>query len=186
MSSHRQKLQQTIVCIVATLVVCACIGIWSAAAAEPARAVVDRLDSALLTTMKQGDALGFEGRYARLAPEVDDVFDLRTMARRAQGRRWQSLDAHERRDRLARYRHGVIAAYAQGFDDHHGQRFDVTRVKNLDGARREVSTAIVASNGERRPIRYILANRGGDWRIVDMHSPEGRGPAALRGVARKA
>src|SRR5215475_14456737 len=45
----------------------------------------------LLTTMKNGRSLGQSGRYARLAPVVDRVFDVASMTRLAIGSSWASL-----------------------------------------------------------------------------------------------
>ena len=172
MSSYRQKLRQTVVCVVATLVVFGCIGIWAAAAAHPARAVIDRFDSALLTTMKQGEALGFSGRYDKLAANVDEVFDLRRMAREAAGGAWAGLSAQQRSAHIARFRHDLIRSFAHQFDEHDGERFEVTAVSNKAARQREVSTALVARDGERLPIRYRLANNNGQWRIVDVVAPD--------------
>ena len=50
-----QGLKQTVICVVATLVICACIGVWTVAAAEPARATVERVNSRVLIVMKQAE-----------------------------------------------------------------------------------------------------------------------------------
>lgn len=187
MSAVPHTLLQTIVCVVATLVVCACLAIWSAAAAEPARAVIERLDSTLLTNMKEGGELGFAGRYEKLAPRVDDDFDLRAVARRRLGAQWPRLDGPQQQAYLARLRQATIASYAQRFDRHQGERFAITATHDLSPARRRVDTVIVDNQGRRQPISYRLANRNGKWRIVNVigtdsgfAGPSGNEAAVLR------
>src|SRR5208282_498513 len=52
---------------------------------------VRSLYDTLLSTMKDGRTLGQSGRYARLAPVVDRLFDVPSMARLAVGPSWQTL-----------------------------------------------------------------------------------------------
>ncbi|GAB3675065.1 ABC transporter substrate-binding protein [Salinisphaera aquimarina] len=160
--------RQTMVCVVATLVIFACIGVWTAAAAEPARAVIDRLDSQLLTTMQGADDLGFDGRYRKLAPIIDDTFDLPRIAKLALGGEWKTLDAAQQKAYVAKFRKDTIATYASRFDGYDGQKFEVTGASDAAGGRRQVKTDIVEKNGKRTPISYVLANEGGQWRIINV------------------
>ncbi|MES1924634.1 ABC transporter substrate-binding protein [Salinisphaera sp. T31B1] len=168
MPQLRETIRQTLVCVVATLAIVGCIGIWSAAAAEPARAVVERLDGHLLTTMKQADALGFAGRYKKLRPVIDDSFDLPRIARLALGSEWSALDATQQAAYVAKFRQDTIATYASRFDGYDGQRFEVVDARDVAGGRRQVDTAIVSADGKRTPINYVLARTDGEWRIVNV------------------
>ena len=68
-------------------------------------------------------------------------------------------------DQFGRY---LIRAYARRFDRDGGRHFEITGARDVDRGRRQVEVALVGDDGERTPIRYVLANRGGDWRIVDI------------------
>lgn len=168
MNTLRQSARQTLTCVVATLAIFACIGIWSAAAAEPARAVIDDLDSQLLTTMQQADELGFAGRYKKLAPTIDNSFDLARIAKLALGSEWSTLSAEQQKSYVAKFRKDTIATYASRFDGYDGQKFEVTGAADVAGGRRQVKTDIVATDGKRTPINYVLANEDGNWRIVNV------------------
>ena len=56
-----------------------------AAAAAP-REPIEVLTDELSEVMRNADALGFQGRYERLAPVLTQTFDFGTMARIAAGR----------------------------------------------------------------------------------------------------
>ncbi|ROO23750.1 ABC transporter substrate-binding protein [Salinisphaera orenii] len=163
-----QGLKQTVICVVATLVICACIGVWTVAAAEPARATVERVNSRVLIVMKQAEELGFAGRYRELASTIEDNFDIERLARRTLGKQWRALDAAQQATWVDQFGRYLIRAYAQRFDRDGGRHFEITGARDVDRGRRQVEVALVGDDDERTPIRYVLANRGGDWRIVDI------------------
>jgi hypothetical protein len=65
----------------------------TAALAENPEDSVRGFYDTLLTTMKNGPTLGQSGRYARLAPVVDRVFDVPSMTRLAIGPTWAALSS---------------------------------------------------------------------------------------------
>ncbi|MGN8157931.1 ABC transporter substrate-binding protein [Salinisphaera sp. RV14] len=153
--------------LVATGVIFACVSVWTAAAAEPARSVVENLDSQLVATMKQGKQLGFAGRYKKLAPVIDHSFDLDRIAKLALGNKWSRLSPEQQKQYQHMFREDTLATYASRFDSYSGQTFKIKGVKNAPGGRRQVDTVIV-SGGDRIPINYVLDNEGGDWKIVNV------------------
>lgn len=168
MKKLRHSTRQTLACVVATLVIFGCIGVWSAAAAEPARAVVENLDSQLVTTMKQAEDLGFAGRYDKLAPTIDSSFDLERIAKLALGSEWDTLSAAQQKAYTAKFRKDTIATYATRFDGYDGQTFEVTGAVDAAGGRRQITTDIVGKDGKRTPINYVLAEADGSWRIINV------------------
>ena len=67
------------------------LGESAAALALDPQANVRGFYDTLLSTMKNGPMLGQSGRYARLAPVVDRVFDVSSMTRLAIGTTWATL-----------------------------------------------------------------------------------------------
>ncbi|RJS93956.1 ABC transporter substrate-binding protein [Salinisphaera sp. Q1T1-3] len=151
----------------AAVVICASVGVWTAAAAAPARNVVDTLDNTLIATMKQGQDLGFEGRYKKLAPVIDESFDLNRIAKLALGSSWSKLSAAQQKQYQAMFRKDTIATYATRFDSYSDQSFKIKSTGDAPGGRSQVNTVIV-SNGKEIPINYVLDNDGGQWKIVNV------------------
>lgn len=151
----------------ATLILCASAGVWAAAAAAPAQSVVDNLDNTLIATMKQGQDLGFAGRYKKLAPVIDESFDLNRIAKLALGDSWSKLSPTQQTEYQSMFRKDTIATYASRFDSFSGQAFKIEKTGDAPGGRAQVNTVIV-SEGKEIPINYVLDNSGGQWKIVNV------------------
>jgi phospholipid transport system substrate-binding protein len=86
--------------------------------------VVDRLHDALLAVLKESAELGYEQRFARLAPVVDATFDLPFMAEKAVGRQWRTLAPADRTRWLECFARFTAANYAGRFVGYTGQTFE--------------------------------------------------------------
>jgi phospholipid transport system substrate-binding protein len=124
--------------------------------------------AALLTTMKDGRTLGQSGRYARLAPVVDRVFDVPSMTRLAVGSSWATLPPAQQQRLMEAFRHYIAATYADRFDSYSGEQLQVTgeRPYNADII---VETKIVKSNGETTTLNYLMRQNGGSWQMSDVY-----------------
>jgi len=123
---------------------------------------------ALLMTMRNGPSLGQSGRYARLAPVVDRVFDVPSMTRLAIGPSWATLSPAQQQQLVEAFRHYVAATYADRFDSYSGQQLQVTgeRPYNADVI---VQTKIVKSDGDTTTLDYLMRQNQGSWQISDVY-----------------
>jgi phospholipid transport system substrate-binding protein len=114
----------------------------------------------LLMTMRNGPTLGQSGRYARLAPVVDRVFDVSAMTRLAIGPTWATLPPARQQQLIDAFRHFVAATYADRFDSYLGQQLQGTgeRPHNADVI---VQTKIVKSDGDTTTLDYLDASESG-------------------------
>ncbi len=122
----------------------------------------------LLTTMKEGRTLGQSGRYGRLAPVIDRVFDVPSMTRLAIGPSWATLSPAQQQQLTEAFRHYIAATYADRFDSYSGQQLQVTgeRPYNADVI---VQTRIVKSDGETTTLNYLMRENQGSWQISDVY-----------------
>ena len=122
----------------------------------------------LMNTMKNGRSLGQSGRYARLAPVVDRIFDVPSMTRLTIGVSWATLPPAQRQQLTAAFRHYIAATYADRFDSYSGEQLQVTgeRPYNADVI---VETKIVKSNGESTTLNYLMRQNQGSWQISDVY-----------------
>ena len=119
------------------------------ASAGEATEVVARLQSALLSTMKDADRLGFEGRYRLLEPVVVDTHDLPFIARIALGRHWRTLNEEQRAMMISTFQRLSIASYAGRFDTYTGKKFKIGEEKPLPrGQGRMVESRMIKPDGE--------------------------------------
>ena len=121
----------------------------------------------LLTTMRNGPTLGQSGRYARLAPVVDQTFDVPSMTRLAVGPAWETLPPAQQQQLVDAFRHYIAATYADRFDSYSGQQLQVTgqRPYNADVI---VQTQIVKSDGDTTALDYLMRQNQGSWQISDV------------------
>jgi phospholipid transport system substrate-binding protein len=150
-----------------SLILCMFARSTAALAANPQDSVRGFYDT-LLTTMKNGPTLGQSGRYARLAPVVDRVFDVPSMTRLAIGPSWATLSPAQQQQLVEAFRHYVAATYADRFDSYSGQQLQVTgeRPYNADVI---VQTKIVKSDGDTTTLDYLMHENQGSWQISDVY-----------------
>ena len=96
----------------------------------------------LLITMKAGATLGQIGRYARLAPVIDRLFDVPAMARLAVGPSWETLSPTQQQQVTEAFEHYITATYADRFDNYSGEQLQVIGEQPY-GAQVIVQTKIV-------------------------------------------
>ena len=155
----------------------AAIAICLALAAPSPRAIamgaggsetVRSLYDTLLATMRNGPALGAQGRYAQIAPVVRRVFDIPFMTRLAVGPEWAGLSEPQRQQVSQAFERYIAAIYAERFDSYSGERLQVTGEQPSAGGTM-ITSQITKSNGEPVHINYLMRQNGGIWQIADVY-----------------
>ena len=139
-----------------------------AAAADPAAAKIEAFDASLIETMKAGPALGAKGRYRKLAPAVEEAFDLPVMTRFAVGPTWATMSEADRQALVKAFTRLSIASYAHNFDRFGGERFDVDPKVATRGPDKIVEAHLVAG-GRTVNLTYRMRQSAGGWKIVDVY-----------------
>ncbi len=137
--------------------------------AATARAVVERLQDALLEAMKTGS---YGARYALLDPVVRETHDLGKIARVALGRSvWKTLSEAERARYLALFAKMSVASYARAFKGYSGERFEIVSVQPVRKNGMFVRTRLHKADGGVVQLDYhLIRQRDGRWRIVNVVS----------------
>src|SRR5689334_779799 len=138
-------------------------------AAEPA-AIVQSLYDALLATMKDGEKLGFDGRYQKLEPVIHQVFDIATMCKIAMGGYWTTLTTDKKNAVLVAFDKYSVSTYASRFKADKGIKFQVGGTKAVPNDRKMVETTILKSDGEPVQINYLFRKQAdGVWQVIDVY-----------------
>src|SRR5260221_2234630 len=119
--------------------------------------------------MLEGQRLGGEGRYRKLAPVVDRAFNLTLMTEVAVGPGWSTVTPDKQRRLIEACRRFTIASYVSHFDDYDGERFEVTPTAQPAPTGVVVRTRLVTRD---KPIAldYVMREADGTWRIVDVYA----------------
>ncbi len=136
--------------------------------AQPATDVVENLHKTLLLVMKEGNQLGYQGRYDRLAPVITACFDMPFIAKIVLGRFWETFDSEQRSKFVETFSKLSIATYAANFDTYSGEQFKVISEKEVSGGRIQVQTRLIKSDGEPVQLDYLLHRVGSQWRIINV------------------
>jgi phospholipid transport system substrate-binding protein len=140
------------------------MGTGGSGGSETVRSLYDTL----LTTMRNGPALGARGRYAQIAPVVRRVFDIPLMTRLAVGPEWAGLNDGQRQQVAQAFERYIAAIYAERFDSYSGERLQVTGEQPSAGGT-IITSQIIKSTGEPVHINYLMRQNGGIWQIADVY-----------------
>ena len=141
----------------------------AAPAQTTATQVVENFYAQLLDTMKQGDKLGFSGRFKKLEPVVKDAFDLPLMSRFAVGPPWSQAQPDEQQRIIAAFSKFTVANYTNRFTKFDGEKFDVLGEKQASNGGMIVETRLTPKGGEAVTLNYLVrADSKGQLRIVDV------------------
>jgi phospholipid transport system substrate-binding protein len=79
----------------------------------------------LTDTMKQGDALGYDGRYQKLEAAVDKAFSAENMTRVSYGTQWVKVPSDQQEKLTRAFHNFTVANYASQFKKFDGEVFTV-------------------------------------------------------------
>lgn len=136
---------------------------------SPAVRVVEGLHATMLETLQGAEDLGYEGRYAKLAPAIEAAFDLPFMAEKSVGSHWRKLSEEERADWVDLFERNMVASYASRLDEFRGQQFE--SLGSEPGAHDTITvrTKIVDPGNPEVPLTYRLRETEAGWRIIDIY-----------------
>jgi phospholipid transport system substrate-binding protein len=141
------------------------------AAPQPVTAqnVVAQFHAILVNVMKEGENLGYEGRYQWLVPAVTETFNLPFMAEIAAGIYWAKATDEERKRYVEVFSKMSTATYAARFDGFSGETFDILGTDQEGQSSVVVRSKITASDGVHTEISYLMRQFGGGWKVVDVY-----------------
>ncbi len=154
----------------------------SAAAQAPQnpRAIIESLHDTLIQVMKEGPALGPQGRYKKLGPTLEQTFSFATMMQVSVGPDWKQASPAQQEELARAFSRMSTSTYAANFKSHSGEKFETVGEKPGPQDTVIVATRIRKSNGEPVDIDYVLKKIGNDWRVIDVVVDRGISELALR------
>ena len=131
-------------------------------------AVIESLHQSLIETMKDAQRLGIDGRYKQLQPILERSFDFERMIAIAAGSYWANADEAQRQRLLDAFTKLSITTYAARFNGFSGESFETLGQRQGPRDSALVDTRLNRSDGPPVPITYVMSERDGEWRIVDV------------------
>ena len=146
-------------------------GVVSPAAGQEATpiTVVEKFQSGLLQTMKEGAALGLRGRYLLFKPIVENAFAMPLMLRRVAGDYWNNATAEQKLRLVVAFHRMSASTLATFFDAYDGEQFRVLGQRAGPGKGQiYVDTHIVLTNDPPVKISYLAVHIGARWWLIDV------------------
>jgi len=141
--------------------------------------VVEKLHTTLLAVMKDGDKIGYPGRYDQLTPVIKSSFDMPFISKTVLGKYWETFNNEQRSRFVETFTQLSIATYAANFDSYSGEHFKMIPEKEVTGGRILVQSQLIKSDGGQVQLDYLLHRTGSQWRIVNIIA-EGVSDLALK------
>jgi len=136
---------------------------------DPAAAkVVEKLHAELLGVMKQANALGYKGRYQRLAPVVNSSYDFPFISKLVVGRYWSAFSPEQKEQFVNTFTKLSIATYANQFAGYSGEHFKTISAEESAKGRLLIKTVLIKSNGEEVELDYMLHQKELQWQIINV------------------
>jgi phospholipid transport system substrate-binding protein len=130
---------------------------------------VQRLDNALIEVMQNGEALKFQGRYDKLAPVLNAVFDVPAMTRIAVGPMWNDASEGDKQEMVETFGRYMTTMYASRFKGFAGETFEIADSKQRDGGRVLVITKLNRQGKEPVELSYLMKGEGDNWHVTDVY-----------------
>jgi phospholipid transport system substrate-binding protein len=152
---------------------------YPSASDQGAIEVIERLHTTLLAVMKEGDQIGYQGRYDRLAPVIKTSFDMPFISKTVLGKYWETFNNEQRSRFVEAFTKMSIATYAANFDRYSGERFKMVSEKEVSGGRILVQSQLIKSDGGKIQLDYLVHRTSSQWRIINIIA-EGVSDLALK------
>jgi len=136
--------------------------------ADSPEEVIRNLQSTLLQSMREGEALGFQGRYDLLAPIVGQSHHFEFIIRTVLGTHWTELDPSQQKEIADIFSQLSIATYASQFKAYDGEQFEILENRPFPQNHIEVRTHLIKADKSTIDLRYLMRQEETGWRIVNI------------------
>lgn len=135
---------------------------------EAARGVIERLQDRLGEVSARADELTVDERYRELEPVVRHTHDLPYVARLTVRSQWKDFTEAERERFLTAFSRSSILSYAERFTGLAENAFRIERAVPTEDGRVIVDAKLAVADRDDVSFRYVLHERDGRWRIVNI------------------
>ena len=149
-------------------------------AEETATKVVERLNAVIREVLPKAQELGYEGRFQRLKPALEQAFDGEFMAEKSLGKHWKELKDEQKKAWVDAFRDFMVATYAANLDKDTGQRFELIGEEKAEHDTTLVKGRVVDPAATPFDLSYRLHPTPKGPRIIDVQVKNTVSELALR------
>jgi len=135
---------------------------------QSAKEVVIKFQSQLLQVMKDGDKLGFQGRYKALDSAIIQSHDLTKIARIVVGKEWKKISNEQKIELVDVFTRLSISAYAYNFKSYSGESFKFLSEDKTARGGVIIRSLFVLPEDKDVKFDYMLKKKGDNWHIINI------------------
>jgi phospholipid transport system substrate-binding protein len=133
-----------------------------------AKQVIEKFQAELIAVMKDGNKLGYAGRYDKLKDTVSNSHDLPKIARIVIGKEGEKLSEEQQQKMVDVFSRLSIASYAHNFKDYSGESFVFDSEEETTRGGVVVHSHLVIPDDKPVKFDYMLKEKGNSWRIINI------------------
>jgi len=139
------------------------------AADSHAKEMIARLNGVLLDALQHAETLKYEGRFEKIAPAVDETFDVPFMAEKSIGKYWKPLSDADKTRWTTVFREYMVANYAGNFNRFSGQKFEITGEEPSQNDTVIVHSTLFDPGGEDTELNYRFHQTPSGPKVIDVY-----------------
>jgi phospholipid transport system substrate-binding protein len=133
-----------------------------------AKQVVETFQTELINVMKNGEKLGFSGRYDKLYEPVSNSHDLAKIARIVIGKEWEKLSEEQQKKLTDIFSRLSVSSYAHNFKDYSGESFIFDSEEQTARGGVVIHSRLKIPDDKPVKFDYMLKEKGNSWRIINI------------------
>jgi len=133
-----------------------------------AKQTVDKLNAALIETMKNAKQLGYKGRAAKLDSVVKETHEFNSIAQIALGSHWKDLTDEQKKSFVDKLTELSVATYAAQFNSYAGEEFKYESEQGMKSNRVTLRYELVAPKEKPVKFEYVLGQSNNQWVIINI------------------
>jgi len=151
-------------------VVVAAVGVRAdeAISTDSPEATVAALHRGLIAASQSSPGASVEARYRTLEPLIEKTHDLRYIAEFALRKQWPMLSENDRQRFVAAFEKLSVMTYASRFKNVSANTFKSVGPATIESGRAHVLTAIARQGQPDVSLDYMLGQKDGAWRIINI------------------
>ena len=107
-------------------------------------------------------------KIAKIATEIDAIFDFEELSKRTLGRDWKKMKAERQEEFVTLFKKLLQGVYADRLLAYSDQKVIFEKELMLKEGRAEVQSYILSAEGSKIPLFYRLTDKSGSWKTYDM------------------
>jgi len=168
MRALRERFRRAIAAVALSVVALGAHAADDAISTDTPEATVASLHRGLIAVSQSSSGASVDARYHALEPLIEKTHDLRYIAEFALRKQWSMLSESDRQRFVAAFEKLSVMTYASRFKNVSANTFKGAGAATIESGRAHVLTTIPRQGQPDVSLDYMLEQKDGAWRIINI------------------